>query len=127
LRKYSPEYYAAKREKFREYFQKYYRLHRSRILVRTAAYRTANREKVLEGQRQHNYRKINAPVPTRPRPETCEICGRVPKLALGLDHCHTTNIFRGWLCDRCNRGLGFFDDTLAGLMRAVKYLERAAN
>jgi len=40
-----------------------------------------------------------------------------------LDHCHETEAFRGWLCHKCNRSLGGFDDDTAMLGRAIKYLE----
>jgi hypothetical protein len=42
-----------------------------------------------------------------------------------LDHCHDTGNFRGFLCHRCNRGLGGFDDSVATLKRAIKYLEKS--
>jgi len=41
-----------------------------------------------------------------------------------LDHCHDTDVFRGWLCHRCNVGIGFLGDTLEGLNKAIAYLEK---
>ena len=40
-----------------------------------------------------------------------------------LDHCHESEAFRGWLCHKCNRSLGGFDDDIEMLKRAMKYLE----
>jgi len=40
-----------------------------------------------------------------------------------LDHCHESETFRGWLCHKCNRSLGGFDDDTEMLKRAMKYLE----
>ena len=40
-----------------------------------------------------------------------------------LDHCHETETFRGWLCHKCNRALGGFDDCVEILSRAIAYLE----
>jgi hypothetical protein len=40
-----------------------------------------------------------------------------------LDHCHETEKFRGWLCHKCNRSLGGFDDNVEILLRAIKYLK----
>ena len=40
-----------------------------------------------------------------------------------LDHCHDTNTFRGWLCGKCNRDLGNFNNSVETFKRAIKYLE----
>lgn len=40
-----------------------------------------------------------------------------------LDHCHTSETFRGWVCHHCNVGLGAFNDDVERVRKAVKYLE----
>ena len=57
-----------------------------------------------------------------PRPKVCQCCGEIPRKWC-LDHDHKTDKFRGWLCDKCNTGIGKLGDDLKGLKRAVKYLE----
>ena len=52
----------------------------------------------------------------------CPICFR-SNLVFNLDHNHDTGEFRGWLCTRCNKGLGFFLDDPTVMTRALKYLE----
>jgi hypothetical protein len=53
---------------------------------------------------------------------SCEICHRIGRVV--LDHDHATNEFRGWLCRECNTSLGNLGDDVAGLRRALAYLER---
>lgn len=54
--------------------------------------------------------------------DTCALCGLYESddkhggHRLHLDHDHNTGEFRGWLCRRCNTGLGFYEQfkSLAG-------------
>jgi len=39
-----------------------------------------------------------------------------------LDHCHTTGKIRGFLCQKCNHGLGLFNDSIQALKSAIEYL-----
>jgi hypothetical protein len=41
-----------------------------------------------------------------------------------LDHCHDTGMVRGFLCVRCNMGLGMFADDPLLLGQAIEYLTR---
>mgnify|MGYP003442903592 FL=1 len=41
-----------------------------------------------------------------------------------IDHCHRTGKVRGLLCDRCNKGVGLFDDDPAKLAGMIEYLTR---
>lgn len=51
----------------------------------------------------------------------CSICGS--HYLMSIDHCHETGTVRGWLCRKCNSGLGFFGDDIDRLRAALKYLE----
>lgn len=56
-------------------------------------------------------------------PETaCSSDGKVK--ALSLDHCHETGAARGFLCSRCNMGLGQVGDSVQTLASAAAYLRR---
>ena len=50
----------------------------------------------------------------------CKICSR--ELPLVVDHCHESDRIRGLLCDRCNVGLGCFQDDPDRLRSAIEYL-----
>jgi len=63
----------------------------------------------------------------------CHICRCIMKLptktrgqaldTVTVDHCHNTGKYRGLLCSRCNKGLGFFLDDISILTRAIGYLK----
>lgn len=45
--------------------------------------------------------------------------------ATSIDHGHILGEFRGFLCNGCNSGLGFFRDSPTLLRAAAEYLERS--
>lgn len=100
--------------------------HRSRLLELERQRRLRNRESIRAQSRESGRRKRQAPLPTRPPTARCECCARPAKTTLHLDHCHTTGLFRGWLCARCNLGIGLLGDTMEGVTRATLYLAGAA-
>lgn len=60
----------------------------------------------------------------RPKPEVCEVCGgNHHRPGIFFDHCHSTGIFRGWICDRCNKTLGMVKDSAELLRKLAEYLE----
>lgn len=52
----------------------------------------------------------------------CAICGRSEGVRLGVDHDHTDGSVRGILCQRCNTGIGCFEDSPDRLAKALTYL-----
>jgi hypothetical protein len=50
----------------------------------------------------------------------CQICGATKNLH--IDHCHTTNKIRGYLCGVHNKGIGCFGDNIEHLTAAINYL-----
>lgn len=71
---------------------------------------------------QYNIRKkLHKIAP--PKPEFCQCCGVIPRKWC-LDHDHATHAIRGWICDRCNTGIGKLGDTIEGVSNALKYLQK---
>ncbi len=79
----------------------------------------------IDCQRKHQedvrYLRTVAP----PKPDSCECCGR-SNVKLLLDHDHDTITFRGWICGKCNTGLGSLGDTIQDVKNALRYLENVA-
>jgi hypothetical protein len=100
---------------------KYRLAHPERTLARHRKYRLDHPEKILAAGRKWG----GMPEPTRECPQVCEGCGGLPgSKALSLDHDHETGAFRGWLCTKCNTGLGMLGDSLDKVLRIVDYLRR---
>lgn len=62
------------------------------------------------------------------RPPKCECCNRdldmtVSSIDFAIDHFHDTGRLRGLLCNDCNLGIGSFQDSIAVLKAAKRYLE----
>ena len=56
----------------------------------------------------------------------CAICGKHQSIlnrGLSVDHCHKTCLIRGLLCQKCNYGLGMFEDSVGSLSKAIDYLQ----
>jgi len=78
-------------------------------------------------------KKLKKSVAPPPKDHTCPICKKTEIEARGhninnrqiwcADHDHTTNKFRGWICHKCNLGLGNFADNKERLLAAKNYLE----
>ena len=86
-----------------------------------------NKGYLLKGKKNGRYKdgltKLQKQEKTagRKKPEQCEICGSMD--VISFDHNHETGEFRGWICRRCNRTLGFVKDSPELLRRLATYLE----
>lgn len=85
---------------------KYYRSRRSLIIEK--------RYGLSEGEYMRMHRRQGG---------RCLICRKKTLKKLYVDHDHKTGAVRGLLCNRCNMGLGYFNDNPEDLKSAVRYLE----
>ena len=106
-------------EKGRASSRRYYHAHKAKMREGHRKWRIANPN--------YDRKWAGLPEPTRPEPEHCENCGRLPNGVGGLhsDHDHKTGVFRGWLCHSCNNGLGLLGDSKQSLLAMLEYLARA--
>ena len=100
-------------EKIKEWYKQYYK---------------NNKEKVLEYATKRNYGLSHEDWLKiwETQNGECAICGEFfdkPSDAQ-VDHNHKTNEIRGLLCRKCNLGIGYFNDNLELMMRAIKYLNK---
>lgn len=56
----------------------------------------------------------------------CAICGKIPRMGdqLVVDHCHKSGVTRELLCRSCNTLLGFANDQIELLQKAIEYLKK---
>jgi hypothetical protein len=97
-------YRATRHEQYRDYQRRW---------------RSENPELNRERQRLSSARKLEKEA-GRPKPDKCEICGSDTNLC--FDHCHVSGKFRGWICSRCNKVLGFVEDDPEILYSLAEYL-----
>ena len=82
-------------------------------------------KKVAEGKGQAMKMAKELGIPYKaPDGTKWAICTRLPSNGNGLvfDHCHEKNIFRGYLCNACNRSCGVLGDDVDGLLKTLNYL-----
>lgn len=56
----------------------------------------------------------------------CAICGTDKPTSINwhADHCHETKTKRGVLCQKCNMGIGLFNDNTELMEKAIMYLNQ---
>ena len=59
-------------------------------------------------------------------PSTCAICN-TKETPLVMDHCPTTNTFRGYCCRSCTRSMSVLGDNVEGILRVLNYFNQTEN
>jgi len=89
-----------------------------------------NKEKWRKIKQSYNVNKNEYNEMLKKQNNKCKICGRIftynnKTETPHIDHCHSSGIIRGLLCDRCNKGLGHFGYNIETLKKAIVYLDFA--
>ena len=98
-----------------------------------ARYYQKNREKAIMTSQETNMKKkygIGWKEYERMLDEqngVCKICSK-PETSknikrLSIDHNHTTGKVRGLLCRKCNSAIGYFNDNITYLQKAIEYVK----
>lgn len=123
MKEYSARYYKRNKKRLNAYGRRRYFENRKLVLAGMKIWYAENREAVGT-KRQLVVNKRKGILPTRKAPKRCECCRKKYPNRLHVDHCHVRKKFRGWLCFKCNAGIGLLGDTLKALRMAARYLEK---
>jgi hypothetical protein len=121
---------------YEKYGKKYYEANKEKELSRNKAYYAANKEKKQDYYYQqrrgwmlsHRYGITNEVYESMLEAQNglCAICRSSSPgdkdSYFHVDHCHLTKKVRGLLCNKCNIGLGYFNDNPDSLKAAINYL-----
>lgn len=112
---------------------KWYASNAKRVVESTKQWRKNNPEAHKKNTRKYHLKKHYGLTPEqyavmrKAQHGRCAICRRRSPRRLHVDHCHRTGRLRALLCNRCNLGIGYFDDCPALMRKAAAYLMRHRN
>lgn len=111
-----------------EYRKRWYAAHREDQIAYAAEWKQKNRDRLPHYGRKfrHGITQVEYEAMVVIQDGACAVCGRRDG-DLRVDHDHVTGTIRGLLCDRCNRGLGFFADIPERLEAAAAYLRKGGD
>ena len=122
------------KEKIRKQKIKYYKKNKKKIMQKKKEYLKRNFNKWYKCQinsilkNRHNITLREYDILLETQKGRCAICNNFEKIRnrnLAVDHNHKTKKIRGLLCYRCNILLGFAQDDINYLLKAVSYLKRS--
>ena len=106
--------------------------YRQKMIDKQKKYIKENREKVLLQKRKNSLKKLYGlswetyQTILKAQKGVCAICNKknYSNRRLAVDHDHKTGKIRALLCDKCNLGMGSFNDDKKLLMKVIKYLRK---
>ena len=115
------KYYRENKEKHNEASSRYYRKHKEKISGKSRGRWLKDKYDLTEQQYEEMLKNQGG---------KCKICNSEninakSKGNLVIDHCHKSGKVRGLLCDKCNMGLGTFNDDIQLFKNAIEYLEKS--
>lgn len=103
----------------------YYQRSHGRVKISTSKCKECQKEY----QRVKTFPTASYDVLLKKQGGKCAICGvheesyiEAHGKKFAIDHDHETGVIRGLLCCKCNRGLGYFKDSIESLKNAIAYL-----
>jgi len=134
--KYRKEYACKKCVNIRR--RKHYQKNKVRIIAVAKKYREKNRERVLHAKRKQTYgiTKEQYNKMLEQQNFVCAVCknpesSRVGKgncadykNSLSVDHNHKTGKIRGLLCSKCNRALGYLQESVEIMQSLISYIKK---
>lgn len=134
--KYRKEYACKKCVNIRR--RKYYQKNKVHIIAVAKKYRDKNRERVLHNKRKQAYGITSTQYKTMLKEQNfvCAVCknpetSKVGKgkhatkvNSLSVDHNHRTGKIRGLLCSKCNRALGYLQESVDIMKSLISYINK---
>jgi hypothetical protein len=111
------------------YANEYREKNREYVALRDAAWRKKNKARIDDQTLARTYGITRAQYDALVAKQNgaCAVCRKqlAPGVYTHIDHDHVSGHVRGVLCRVCNTSIGGLGDTVAGLRRALEYLEGA--
>ena len=119
------DYYNKNKGKMTEYKAKWFKENQDRIRLERNLEKDIYHNRCRQLKRDYGITEEDVRFMMDIQKGICLICqGSLDRHGKGyfIDHCHTTGLVRGLLCGYCNSAIGFFQDDIGSLKRAVEYL-----
>ena len=127
----SQRYYETNKKVIAEKAKAYRQRNKAKIDERVKAWATTHPDRVRWHKNRSTWRRngvdpVEAERVLVAHNGRCDCCGTESPMEARwcVDHDHATGRVRGVLCSKCNTAIGKLGDTLEGVLRAVKYLQR---
>ena len=117
------QYYINNQEQRKEYSRDFYKNNREKVIKSRKRSKDKNKKTYRKRVLINKYNLSEELAQKYLNEEMiCEVCGSCEKVV--VDHCHTTGIYRGSLCQRCNISLGNMKENSENIENLKIYAEK---